>query len=415
MKTTRRHFIRSGSAVLALPFLESLSSAAVAEAPKRLLCINTEFGLYGPAFFPEKSGKDYVPSEYLRVIESLRGDFTVFSGISHLDVGGDHASAACFLSGAKHPKRPGFRNTVSIDFLAAKHVGAATRVPLLTLNIDEAGGGMTHTLSGAPVSSEHSPSRVFARLFLSGDSNQIEAEIARLRAGQSILDHMASELTSLNNRLGPNDKQQLSDYTEAVREMEKQLHANEDWTRRPKPQVTQQPPDDSRNSADILDRTKKMLDVIKLALQTDSTRVCTLFIRGMDLTPPSLPGVKENHHGLTHHGMNPDKIRQLKIVESAQMKGFGDFLQSLKDTRDGSGSLLDHTQVLVGSNLGDASGHGTSNLPILLAGGGHRHGGHIAGDVNNNTPLSNLFVTMLRQFGMEADAFGPSTGALTIP
>jgi hypothetical protein len=137
----------------------------------------------------------------------------------------------------------------------------------------------------------------------------------------------------------------------------------------------------------------------------------SLFIRGMDLKPP-LDGVHEDHHGVSHHGRNQAKIDQLRIIEKTQMAAFRDFLGSLRGTSDSGGTLLDHTQVLIGSNLGDASGHGTSNLPILLAGGGWKHGSHIAGDRGKNTPLGKLFVSMLRRFGVETDAFGSGSGPI---
>jgi hypothetical protein len=247
-------------------------------------------------------------------------------------------------------------------------------------------------------------------MFLAGKPKEIEQELVRLQRGQSILDRMGDRLASLENRLSRNDRQQLADYTEAVREMERQLHASEQWVKRPKPVVDEPQPKDNADKSDFIDRSKLMFQMIRLALQTDSTRVCSLFIRGMDLTPP-IEGVKENHHGLSHHGRNPAKIKELKIVEQAEMAMFRDFLLALRNTRDGSGNLLDHTQVLIGSNLGDASGHGTSNLPILLAGGGLKHGQHIPGDKKNNTPLCNLFVSMIHQFGMQkVDSFGSSTG-----
>ena len=151
-----------------------------------------------------------------------------------------------------------------------------------------------------------------------------------------------------------------------------------------------------------------------MALQTDSTRVVTIFIKGMDEKPP-IPGISEGHHGLSHHGRNPQKIAQLKIIEKIKMTAFRDFLTSLSDTKEGTGSLLDSTQVLIGSNLGDASGHGTANLPILLAGGGYKHGQHIAGDGNDNTPLGKLFVSMLQRFGVETDSFGSGNGTMNFP
>jgi hypothetical protein len=415
MKTNRRQFLRTNSTLLALPWLESLSAAANPTPPRRLVTICTGFGLYGPAFFPgaDQAGRDYKPSEYLEVLGDLRKNCTVFSGISHPEIGGDHASESCFLTSAKHPRRPGFRNSVSMDYLAARHVGTATRFPLLTLKTDDGGTSLTFTESGAPVSAEYSPSRLYTKMFLTGNSKEVAAETERLKAGQSILDRMADRFASLEKGLSYRDRQQLSDYTEAVREMEKQLHANEEWVLRPKPAINEPKPEDNNNKADILGRSSLMLRMARLALQADSTRVCSLFIRGMDLTPP-IEGVKENHHGLSHHGNNAAKIEELKTIEKAKMDVFRDFLAALRDTSEGSGSLLDHTQVLIGSNLGDASGHGTSNLPIILAGGGWKHGQHIAGDrrPQANTPLSNVFVSMMQGFGMEVGKFGSSTGAM---
>ncbi|HVJ45792.1 MAG TPA: DUF1552 domain-containing protein, partial [Luteolibacter sp.] len=163
--------------------------------------------------------------------------------------------------------------------------------------------------------------------------------------------------------------------------------------------------------ADTVGRLRVMLDLAKLALQTDSTRVVSVFIRGMDLRPP-IPGVTEDHHGLSHHGRNPAKISQLKIIESREMEVYRDFLTSLRDTKDASSTLLDSTQVLIGSNLGDASSHNTNNLPVLLAGGGWKHGTHIGGDWNKNTPLAKLFVSMLQKFGVTTDSFGSGNGTI---
>jgi hypothetical protein len=180
---------------------------------------------------------------------------------------------------------------------------------------------------------------------------------------------------------------------------------------KPKPVLEEKAPTDAVDRADNVGRMKTLFHLTKLALQTDSTRVVSIFIRGMDLKPP-IDGVTEDHHGLSHHGMNPTKIEQLRIIERAEMAAFRDFLVALRETKEGAGTLLDHTQVLLGSNLGDASGHGTSNLPILLAGGGWKHGQHIAGDRQNNTPLGKLFVSMLQRFGVQTDRFGTGTGTI---
>lgn len=409
-RLNRRQFLKTSSVLLALPWLESLAPAAETAPPKRLVNICTNFGLYGPSFFPEEAGADYKPSEYLEVLGDLRSQFSVFSGISHPEIGGDHASEACFLTSAKHPTAGGFRNTVSLDYVAAKHVANATRFPLLTISTQE-GSPLTHSFSGASVPALYKPSDIFSRLFLAGTQQDIEREVARLKRGQSVLDRMGSQFSAMRSRLSAQDAQQLSDYSDAVREMEKQLKANEAWAGLPKPVVNEEPPDDSLERSDNVGRARLLLKLSKLALQTDSTRVITIFIKGMDLKPP-IPGISEDHHGLSHHGRNPAKIAQLRIIEKAELHAVRDFLVSLRDTREGGSSLLDQTQVLLGSNLGDASGHGTSNLPILLAGGGFKHGRHIAGDTKNNTPLGKLFVSMLQKFGVETDRFGSGTGPI---
>ncbi len=407
---TRRQFLRTGSALLMLPWLESLAGAATAPPPRRLVSICTAFGLYGPSFFPEQAGRDYQPSEYLKLLGDLRDQFTVFSGIAHPEIGGDHASEACFLTSAKHPNGAGFRNSVSLDFVAAKHVGSATRFPLLTLSTLD-GSPLTHTASGAGVPALDKPSDIFARLFLAGNPKEVERELARVKRGQSVLDRMGDRFASLKTRLSVQDQQQVTDYTEAVRDMEKQLQADEAWVGRPKPVVKEPPPQNVADRADIIGRARLLFQLTRLALQTDSTRVVSIFIRGMDLRPP-IEGVTEDHHGLSHHGRNPAKIEQLRLVERTEMLAFRDFLVSLRDTKEGGSSLLDQTQVLIGSNLGDASSHGTSNLPILLAGGGFEHGQHIAGDRNNNTPLGKLFVSMLQRFGVATDKFGSGSGTI---
>ena len=410
MSTTRRHFLRTSSALLALPWLESLATAADARPPKRMVSICTNFGLYGPSFFPELAGRDYQPSEYLKVLGDLRSQFTVFSGIAHPEIGGDHASEACFLTSAKHPTAGGFRNSVSLDYLAAKHVGPATRFPLLTLSTQD-GSPLTHTSSGAGVPALYKPSDIFARLFLAGKAREVEMEMARLKRGQSVLDRMGERFAALKPRLSAHDQQQVADYAEAVRDMEKQLHADEAWVQKPKPVVEAEPPSDALDRSDNVGRARLLLNLAKLALQTDSTRVVTVFIRGMDLKPP-IEGVSEDHHGLSHHGRNQAKIDQLRIIERAKMAVFRDFLAALRDTKEGATSLLDQTQVLIGSNLGDASSHNTSNLPILLAGGGWKHGQHIAGDRKSNTPLGKLFVSMLQRHGVETGQFGTGVGTM---
>src|SRR6185295_18551073 len=185
---SRRQFLRAGAVTLALPALEGLAAPAAA-APRRMVLVCTSFGLYGPSFFPEKGGRDYEPSDYMKVLGDLRDRVTVFSGISHPEIGGDHASEACFLTGAKHPTGSNFRNSVSLDTLAARHVGNATRYPFLTLSTEDS-FPLTHTASGAGVIGMSRPSQVFAKLFLAGTANEVAQEIARLKRGESLMDRM---------------------------------------------------------------------------------------------------------------------------------------------------------------------------------------------------------------------------------
>jgi len=406
----RRQFLRVGASMLALPWLETLALGADQGPPKRIVTVCTNFGLYGPAFFPGDAGRDYEPSEYLQVLKDFRSQFTVFSGISHPDIGGDHASESCFLTSAKHPTRPGFRNTVSLDVVASRHVAGATRFPLMSLSTLDS-SPLSYTATGAGIPAISQPSQIYARMFLAGNRTDVDRELARLRRGRSMLDRMTERLADLKKSVSQKDQQQIADYTEAVRDLEKQLVAEEAWVNRPKPKVEEPAPTDATERADSIGRARILLQLTKLALQTDSTRVVSVFIRGMDEKPP-IAGIHEGHHGLTHHGRNPAKIEELKIVEKLKMAAFRDFLASLRDIKESTASLLDSTQVLIGSNLGDASGHGTTNLPILLAGGGYKHGQHIAGDRKNNTPLAKLFVSMLQKFGVEANNFGSGNSTI---
>jgi hypothetical protein len=408
--TSRRQFLRVGSSLLALPWLESLAGAAAAtDSPRRLVAICNNFGFHGPAFFPTEAGENYKPSEYLEILDSLRKKFTVFSGISHPDIGGDHASESCFLTSAKRPTAPGFRNSVSLDFLASRHVAGATRFPLLSLSTVD--GGLTYTSTGAGVPPLTTPSDIFTKMFVTGTPQQMQAEIERLKRGRSVLDRMEERFGDLGRTLSERDRQQVADYTEAVRELEKQVQSDEGWAARPKPTIDAKPPADSQERGDIVGRSKLMFNIIKLALQTDSTRVISLAIRGQDIRPP-IEGVSDDHHNVSHHGNDPKKIEQLKIIEKEEMKALKEFLADLDATPDGSGSLLDSTQVLVGSNLGSAAWHDTHNLPVILAGGGWKHGRHVAGNPKNNTPLGKLFVSMLQRFGVETDSFGSGKGTI---
>jgi hypothetical protein len=391
---------------------ESLAPAAPASAmPRRMVCINTPLGLHPPFFFPQKAGKDYESTPYLDVLKDLRNDFTVMSGLCHPDVGHSHDSNFSFLTAAPHPEqRAGFKNSISLDQFAADHFHGKTRFSSLPLSCE--GFTLSWTRSGAPVPAHAWPSGVFAALFLEGRPDEVEAQQRRLRDGQSILDAVREQAKSLEPALGGADREKLDEYMTSVRELEQRLVQNEAWAKKPKPKVDMKPPQNVSNPADLVGKTRLWFDLIHLALQTDSTRLVTLQLLGTSSVPP-VPGVSFGHHDLSHHGKDPVKIEQLKKVEIEKMKTFHDFLKKLKGTKEEGESLLDRTMVFFSSNLGDAGTHSVKNMPVILAGGGFKHGQHLAFDSKNPPPLSNLYVSMLQRLGIEADKFGSSKGTLT--
>jgi hypothetical protein len=376
-----------------------------------MVCICTPLGLHAPHFFPTKAGRDYEATPYLGVLSDFRDDLTVISGLSHPEVGSSHDSIYSFLTAAPHPEqRAGFRNSISVDQFAAERIGGQTRFASLPLSCE--GFSLSWTRTGALVPSDSFPSSVFARLFLEGRPDEVQAQARKLRDGRSILDAVGGQAKSLVHGLGAGDREKLDEYFTSVRELEQRLAVNEEWAKKPKPKVEARQPQNITNSADLVGRARLMFDLIHLALQTDSTRLVTLMLLGTSLVPP-VPGVSLGHHDLSHHGQDPTKIEQLKSVEIEKLKTFRDFLIKLKETKEEGESLLDRTSVFFSSNLGNASNHSTKNLPVILAGGGFKHGQHLAFDPASPPPLSNLYVSLLQRLGVETDRFGSSTGTLT--
>jgi hypothetical protein len=315
-----------------------------------------------------------------------------------------------FLTSAKNPTGAGFKNTISLDQYAVEQLDQETRLASLPLTI--ASTGISYSRSGVEIPPEGRPSRVFASLFLEGKPEEKAKQVKRLQEGQSVLDVVRGKAKSMSQRLGQMDRQKLDQYFTAVREAELQLHKAEEWASRPKPRVDMPPPKDQLDRLQMLERTRLMYDMMHLAIQTDSTRFLTLYDPGMNAVP-AISGVDTDYHMLSHHGKNESKLKQLAIVESAIMREFGGFLKKLKESQEGGDSLLDNTMVLLGSTLGNANNHDNRNMPIILAGGGFRHGQHLAFDQEVNYPLPNLFVSMLQRLGLEVDSFGSSSGTLT--
>ena len=422
MNLNRRTFLRGTGVAIALPLFDAMLPAMARanpqsasrnpqSVPRRMVCINTPLGVHPAYFFPEQAGRDYELSPYLEVLKEFRDDFTVVSGLSHPDVGPSHDSNSSFLTGAPHPEqRAGFRNSISIDQRAAEHVRGQTRYSSLALTCE--GLSLSWTRSGAPVPAESWPSGVFAKLFLEGRPDEVQAQARRLQDGQSVIDAVRDQAKSLQPALSVKDREKLDEYFTSVRELEQRLAQAEIWSKKPKPKIDAKPPQNVMNSTDLVAKTRLWFDMIHLALQTDSTRLVTLQLLGTSGVPP-IQGVSQGHHDLSHHGKDPTKIAQLKVLELEKMKTLRDFLTQLKTTQEEGENLLDRTMVFFSSNLADASTHGVKNMPVLFAGGGFKHGRHLAFDLKTPPPLCNLFVSMLQRMGIEADRFSSSTGTLT--
>lgn len=407
MKICRRTMLRASGVAMALPWLEAM---ALPSAPRRrMVAINLGLGIHVPHLVPEQAGPDYALTPYLEPLADLRKQLTVISGTSHPEVDGGHSAEKSFLTTAPHPGQPSFRNTMSMDQLAAEKVGLETRYGFLALSL--AGRGLSHSRSGVEIPSESRPSVLFSRLFLEGKADEKKRQVEALKEGRSVLDAVREEAKRLSGNLSAADRDKLAEYEETVREAERRLAKAQEWENRPKPKVDAPVPKDIADKTDVIGRARMLYDLIHLALVADSTRIVTFFKNGINAVPP-VPGVTQDYHNLSHHGKDPAKIAELGIIEKAQMTIYADFLRKLRSSKEGDATLLDLTMVLIGSNLGNASSHDNRKLPIVLAGGGFRHGTHLAFTGERDHPLGTLFVSMLQRLGLEVDRFGSGHGTM---
>ena len=411
----RRHFLKAGAVSLALPALNAMLPrslrAAEAPQPKRLLLIGRNLGLHAPFFFPETAGLNYESTRYLRHLDEHRGQFTLFSGVSHLNYNNHHSEAGLFTGvhwdRIKEPAKE-HRNGISLDQYAAERIKADTRYRNLVIG-QPVQWNFSWNENGVPVPSERSPSKVFKQLFINGSPGEVASETHRLRTGRSILDQVGEEAKSFGKKLGAEDRERLDLMFSSIRETEQNLLRSEAWVNRPKPSVPYSAPKADPNNEELVARETLWFDITRLAFQTDSTRVILLTMG--DAGRPKLEGLNLGHHDASHHGKDETKIEQLAMIEELELQQLSRFFTTLQQVREGEGggTLFDHTAILNASNLGNASAHTCENLPILLAGGGFKHQGHILKDRKENMPLSNLYVRMLQQLGIEETSFGSST------
>lgn len=429
----RRQFLRGAGVVLALPILDAMVpafsrpargaevkneavEAANGTPPRRILAVCNNLGLLTDQFFPTQAGRDYVLSPYLELLKDYRNDMTVFSGVSHPDVDGGHPADNCFLTAAPHPGRGGFRNTISIDQFAAERLGHLTRFPSLTLgvNVEKSQRSLSWTGGGVLIPCEEKASEIYKRLFLQGTKEEVDEQVRRMQLGASIMDAVAGQAQDLQRSVGTRDRERLDQYFTGVRDLEKRMAMSQEWERKPKPQTKAPMPVDPVSPREYMEKTRLMYDMARLAFETDSCRFITLLLDSVSSPALEIEGknLSDSYHNLSHHGRSPDKLEQLKTIDQWHMKLLAELFGKLKAAPEGNENLLDRSMILYGSNLGNANTHVTTNLPTLLAGGGFKHGQHLAFDRDHNYPLPNLFVSMIQRLGIETDKFASSTGTM---
>jgi len=393
---------------LALPAFESLNVGFAATPPKptprRLICIGNHLGFWPGGFFPTAEGRDYAISQTLAPLQAHRGDFTVFSHLDHGAKGG-HGAVHSFLSGVKKEESTGFpEKNISIDQVAAEHVGAATRYPSITAGIGE-GTNMCWNRAGLNLPPVNNPARLFDALFVESSLGAKASERERLSNRSSVLDALRESAKQLGGNLDAADRGKLDQYLTSVRDVERRLKMSEAWLAKPKPKSPIDPVKDEERMQ--IEEIPLFLDLMTLALQTDSTRVATFEVpigfHTNDLNVGS-------YHGLSHHSKQEGLLTQLQVVEKYLMEQFAHLFGKLKEA-----GLMDSTLVVIGSGMGNASNHSNRDLPVLLAGGGLKHQGHLVcpAEEHKRIQLSNLWLSSLQWFGVERERFGRSTGTFS--
>jgi hypothetical protein len=412
----RRQLLRGAGVAMALPWLSAMETSWASRGaspgnPQRFVAFTLGLGLHRDNWVPQENGRNYRTPLYLSRLEDLRSKLTIISGTSHPGVSGGHRAEASLLTATPMSSSGTTRNTISLDQLMAKHLGGETRFPSLVLAANGS-DSPCYTENGAMIPAESSPRALFEKLFIDDSKTVQQQQAQRLAQGRSIMDLVGDDARALQRELGVGDRDRLDAYFTSVRDLEKRMAELQSWAEKPKPKVGAKPPRDVSSPNDLIARQRTMGDVIQLALQTDSSRFITFHIGGSGGVVP-VEGVDEGYHSLSHHGMDEEKLDQLALVEAALVEQWGAFLRQLAGTRDGESNLLEHTSVLLTSNLGNASNHDNRNMPVLLAGGGFQHGQHLAFNQEKNYPLPNLYLSLLQKVGLETDQFASSTGTMT--
>ena len=440
---SRRTALRGLGATIALPLLDGMVPAfaavrnSAARPVRRLGAVYVPNGMSMPSWTPAAAGElELTP--ILTPLAPVRDQVLVVSGTANQEAkqrlnegDGDHSRCqAAFLTGAHAVKASGTNTTlevgVSMDQLAARELRDDTQLASLELSLEanelvgqcEDGYGCAYSATLAwrdantPLPMETNPRAVFEHLFGAADGTGRDARLRALRMDRSILDSVSDELTDLVRRLGRGDRSKLAGYLDAVRDIERRIRIAETQSGRGLPEVAQPAgiPASFEEYADL------MFDLMLVAYQADLTRVCT-FLYGREKSVRTYPevGVAEPHHPVSHHRQRPEQIAKLARINTFHMEIFGRFLEKLRATPDGDGSLLDQTMIVYGAGMGNSNAHDPLELPIVVAGGGGgalRGGRHVAAPAG--TPLANLHLTLLEKMGVPAERLGDSTGELPV-
>ena len=410
----RRTILTGAGVAIALPMLEAMTpvgrAAAKSDKPvKRFVCLSSNYGVYRKAFFArtDQPGQGYEMPATLQPLARHRGDMTLFSNLDHGNTIG-HQGVPVLLSGVRPHLAVHYpEGNMSVDQKIAEYVGAGTRFPSMTLKVNEA-NFVSFTRTGVQVPAIDLRT-MYRALFLADPQDKKASAAERLKRQNSILDVVREKAKAVNHQLGKQDQRKFAEYLEAVRSLEKKIKQQQPWLDRPKPSTDRAEPQPGKGTeADL----RAMVELIALAIQTDSTRAITLssgFANG-DF------GLNGGYHGFSHHGEREDHVAALKLIERnkmTQMAHLLDLLKAQEDTLNG-GTLLDHTTVLWGCGMATGP-HSTKNLPLILAGGGFQHGEHkvYSDDDAKRVPAANLLLSILQNHGLEIDRFGTSTGSLT--
>jgi len=436
---SRRFVLRAAGAAVALPFLDAMlprlqsapstfkpwTKSAVEAVPRMIACYIPN-GVNIAEWVPANDGPKYDLSPTLSVLKDHRDDFTVLSGLGHPNSQGGHSGADTWLTAANLKSKPGndYANSVSIDQVIAEVHGPKTRFPSLELSDSSGTGaaGHSHTLAfdinGTPLPAENSPRRLFERLFVPETAKDKAALLKRYAEKRSILDDLAKEAKKLDSKLGTEDRRKLDEYLASLRATEKQVERLQSWIDVPKSKVEDADLQLASKPGDAHDRPMwidVMMELCYLAFITDATRVITF---EWSREAGGYGGGGENHHELSHHGGDDGMLKKLAAIDRFHLACLGRFLEFLKKTPEGDGTMLDRTAVLFGSGMNSGTGgeHSPKNLPLLLAGGhklGFKHGQHLKHDPAKHPPLANVLLTVAQKLGVESAKFADATGTLT--